>query len=96
MRRVLLAIGAVLLAVFAYHFYNIVTAEKRVRGLCEQITSGMPLAELKAFAAEYDLLPPGEETGVSIMVEQKSYGRWGCVVELEDGVVRRSEYHFAD
>jgi hypothetical protein len=94
--RILMVIVGLLLTVFAYHFYNIVTAEERVRQLCDQITPGMPLVELKQFAAEHDLVPPTDESGIHPMVEQKSYGRWGCMVEVDEGVVVSSEYRYSD
>ena len=96
MIRVLSAIGILLLAVFGYQFYIFATAEERVRQLCVQITPGMPLKELKVFAAEHDLLSPMDQPGVYPMVEQKSYGRWGCLVEIKEGVVKSSEYRFSD
>jgi hypothetical protein len=96
MKRLLLVLGILLLAGFGYQFYLIVTAEQRVRALCEQITPGMPFAELKTFAAEHGLLPPVHESGVNLLIEERSYGRWGCRVVVAEGMVQQSAFHYSD
>ena len=55
----------------------------------------MSLAELKVFAEDHDLLPPGDQSG-AYLVEEKSYGRWRCIVEVQGDVVKSSEYRFLD
>ena len=96
MTRILSAAIVLVLVAFAYYFYILITAEERVRKLCDQITPGMPLVELKVFAEDHGLLPPGDQSGVYPLVEEKSYGRWGCMVEVQENLVKSSEYHFLD
>ncbi|MCX7066434.1 MAG: hypothetical protein NTW85_01870 [Methylococcales bacterium] len=80
----------------SYYSYNFATAETRVRELCGQIKSGMTISELRTFGIEHELLRPRNESGINYMVESKTYGRYGCKVLLEAGIVKNAEYTFAD
>ncbi|WP_218110638.1 hypothetical protein [Ostreibacterium oceani] len=51
---------------------------------------------LRSFADEHGLRPPHAETGSTLLVESKTFGRWGCHVVLENGVVKTAEYNFMD
>jgi hypothetical protein len=56
-----------------------------MRQTCSEITSGMSVVALSAFAKEHGLNLPRQESGVIFMVESKTLGRWGCRVTLEKG-----------
>ena len=55
-------------------------------------SSGMTLAELRAFSSASGLGPAPESSGVRFMVERKTFGRYGCRLELADGVVQTARY----
>jgi hypothetical protein len=81
----------------AYFIYGFATAEARIKEVCSQIKPGMSISQLRIFGVEHGLTPqPRNESGVNYMVESKTYGRFGCKVVLEAGVVKNSEYNFAD
>ncbi len=88
--------GLLLLGSMAYCSYNFVSAEKRIKGLCSKITQGLTIAELRMFTSKNRLGPEPKESGISFIVERKTFGRWGCKVELVNGVVVSSEYVYAD
>lgn len=94
-RRVGLGFLLALIGGVTFCTYNFASAEKRVRGLCAQIQPGMSLQELQAFASNHGLVPQPHE-GLSYIVEARTNGRWGCKVIIEQGVVKASEYNFAD
>ncbi|MBK9625062.1 MAG: hypothetical protein IPO38_11235 [Rhodocyclaceae bacterium] len=95
-RYLLISLGIPLLGM-AYCTSNFLTAESRVRTACERITPGMSRADLAQYARTHGLAPtPTIETGTSWMVETKTYGRYGCKVLLEAGLVKQADYHFAD
>ena len=81
----------------AYFVYVFATAEARIKEVCRQIKPGMSISHLRAFGVEHGLTPqPRNESGVNYMVEGKTYGRFGCEVAIEAGVVKHAEYSFAD
>ena len=98
LRRILNSVfGLLLLSGISYCTYNFASAESRVKDLCSQIKPGMSVSELKAFGSEHGLGPqPRNESGISFMVESKTYGRYGCKILLEAGNVKTAEYNFAD
>ncbi|WP_256415461.1 hypothetical protein [Acinetobacter sp. 5862] len=87
----LLIVGSI-----SYCSYSFGSAESRMRQTCSEITSGMSVVALSAFAKEHGLNLPRQESGVIFMVESKTLGRWGCRVTLEKGMVQSAEYNFAD
>ena len=84
--------GLLLLVLIGYQVYAYATAETRVRSLCSMIHPGMTLAELRAFSSASGLGPAPESSGVRFMVERKTFGRYGCRLELADGVVQTARY----
>lgn len=88
--------GILLVALLGYAFYIFGGAESRMRKICAEITPGMSFGELEVLATDRGLLPPHRESGLNILAETKSFGRWACMVTLENGVVSKSEYNFAD
>lgn len=94
-RRFGLAVLVVLFAGMGFCTYNFATAERRVRALCAQIQPGMSLANLQTFSSKHGLSRPPRE-GVGYIVETKTNGRWGCKIVVENSVVKKSEYTFAD
>ncbi len=96
-RRVLNILGGLLIvSIFAYYLYAFVGAEARMKKMCIEITPGMQFSELKALSLKWGVTAPQNDSGINYLVETKSFGRWGCKVVLEGGVVKSSEYNFAD
>jgi hypothetical protein len=96
-RTFYVSISLLIMAGLVYLFYGFSTAEGRVKAACSQIKPGISISQLSVFADEYGLSPrPRNEAGINYMVEKKSYGRHGCKVMLEAGVVKAVEYNFAD
>ncbi len=97
LRRVLHVVGFFIAAGIVYVFYGFVTAEDRIKEVCSQIKPGMPASELRVFAGKHGLGPhPPSESGVNFLVESKTFGRYGCKVELVDGIVKDVEYNFSN
>jgi len=94
-RVVSLSMGLGLVGGISYCSYNFASAEGRVRELCSQIQPGMSVAQLREFASTHGLDPKPRESGASYIVESKTFGRFGCKVLLEGGVVKLAEYNFA-
>lgn len=89
---VILAIGGI-----AYYCYGFSTAESRLKEVCNLIKPGMSIAQLRDFGVEHGLAPkPHNESGVNFIKETRTYGRYGCKVILEAGIVKSAEYNFAD
>ena len=86
----------ILIGGMSYCTYNFSTASQRVKKLCCEIEAGMQHSELIQFALKNGLGPQPKKTGVSYIVESKTFGRWGCKVELENGVVDKVEYTFSE
>lgn len=80
----------------AYWVYGSVTAEARMKATCAAINPGMSFDELKEFALSRGLLAPKRDRGVMYLAEGRSFGRHACKVLLEQGVVKASEYNYAD
>ena len=59
---------------------------------------GMPRNELIRLAKQNGLGPnmPSADTKRIYLVESNSFGRHGCRVELDGGVVKSASYTFAD
>jgi hypothetical protein len=55
----------------------------------------MTATELRAFALGHGLGPTPKETGINYIVETKTFGRWGCKVDMESGLVKAVTYNFA-
>ncbi|MBS1197951.1 MAG: hypothetical protein H6R18_1736 [Proteobacteria bacterium] len=92
-----LIFGLLILGGIAYFLYGFATAENRVKSVCVQIKPGMSISELNAFGIKHGLNPPtGKGSGITFMVEAKTYGRYGCKVLLESGSVKNAEYSFVD
>ena len=95
-RLVLLGFGIAAVGM-SYFVYNLMTAEGRVRAVCESIKPGMNVAQLREIAQANGLTPLRfPESGVSYAVEKKTYGRYGCKLTLDAGVVKQAAFHFAD
>lgn len=88
--------GVISVAILAYGLYVFEGTESRVKALCPKITPGMSFAALQEFAARNGLSAPRAQSGDIFLVETKPFGRWSCLVTLEDGVVKKSEYYVAD
>ena len=88
--------GVAVVAGVGYFAYIFVSAEDRVRGLCAQLQPGMTLPALRAFAEQHGMRKPNKETGLDFLVETKTFGRFGCMVKMDSGVVRTVAYNFGD
>lgn len=91
----IVVIGAATAGV-AFCTVNFMTAESRVRSLCEQIAPGMTLDTLQIFAQGNGLGPSPRGDGPRYLVESRTFGRFGCKVHIEAGTVKTASYHFAD
>jgi len=89
-------VGLAVIGSIGYCAYGYGSAEQRVRGLCAQIKPGMSISELGGFASEHGLRAPPQDSGIAFLVERRTFGRFGCQITLERGVVRESRYNFAD
>lgn len=95
-RALAFILGGIVLSSAVYSAYIFLSAESRVRTVCAQIKPGTSLASLRAFAEQHGMRKPTRDNGVDFVVERKSFGRFGCMVTMEGGVVRKAEYTFAD
>jgi hypothetical protein len=83
----------------AYFIYSAATGRERVAELCRQITPGMDVGQLMAFAERHDLGPLrylDSGTRLTYLAEARTLGRHACRVELEGGKVRNVTYNYAD
>ena len=87
-----------LLAGFGHFYYSLITGEERVTAICKQMAPGMPRDELIRLAKQNGLGPnmPSADAKRAYLVESYSFGRHGCRVELDGGVVKNASYNFAD
>jgi len=95
-KTVNLFVGLMLVGGISYCSYSFASAENRVRILCSEIQPGMSIPHLREFASVNGLGPKPRESGVSYIGETKTFGRFGCKVLVESGVVKTAEYNFAD
>lgn len=99
LKRVLQIVGISVLCLMIWVMYGLVTSGSRVRDKCSQITGGITFSELKIFAISEGFLPPSNPPGGSgevAIAEGRSYGRAGCKVTLEAGLVKSVKYYFMD
>lgn len=80
----------------AYYIYGFATAERRIKEVCSQIKPGMSMSQLQTFGVEHGLMRAHNKSGINYLMESRTYGRYGCKVVLEAGVVKDAEYNFAD
>ena len=88
--------GGLILGSLTYFGYGYATAERRVRALCAEISPNMTVESLQTFAASHGLKNPPLQSGRNYLVESRTFGRYGCLVEIESGLVKRSAFSFAD
>ena len=91
-----LSIALAVVGGLGYWIYGARTAEARMKATCAAIKPGMSFDELKRFAARHGLLAPRSETGTAYLAEGRSFGRHACKVTVEQGIVKHSEYNYAD
>jgi hypothetical protein len=97
MRKTLNTIfGLCFLAVIGWLVFIYATAEARVSEVCSRIDEGMPVQEANKLIADNGLRPPLKSSGISQIAEGKTFGRYGCKVVALDGIVKSSDYAFAD
>jgi hypothetical protein len=89
-------LGILILGSLAYCGYGYATAERRVRALCAEISPGMSIEWLRSFADLHGLKNPPQQSGQSYLVESRTFGRYGCRVDTENGEVKYSTFSFAD
>ena len=96
LKGLLFVFGVPVLFGIGYFYSALSTGEKRMTAVCAQIQPGMNLAALKGLAEEHGLSAPGKDSGVTYLAESRTYGRFACKVVLDAGVVKSSEYNYAD
>jgi hypothetical protein len=84
--------GLLILGALAYYVYPYAGAENRVHKLCSEIRPGMTEPQLRAWADSSGLSAPRGAGSVRYVAEVKTFGRYGCRVEVADGVVKNSRY----
>ena len=90
------AIVLSVLAALAYGAWGFLSAEQRLRALCPLMTPGISMDDLRQFAAAHGLNAPRSTSGVTFMVERRTFGRYGCRLEMADGRLLSASYNFAD
>ena len=88
--------GVAIIGGIIYYSYSFGSAEGRIRSICADITPGMPFNTLLTFAKDHGLSQPQDDSGVSYITENKTFGRWGCRVVLNQGLVQIAEYNYVD
>jgi hypothetical protein len=90
-------VGLLLLVMIALFVRNMFTADRRVRAECEMLTPGMTVNDLNTFAETHGLAPPvTKQSGTAIVVESKTFGRYGCRVELDAGRIKNVSFDASD
>jgi hypothetical protein len=56
----------------------------------------MSIDSLRSVAASHGMTYPSHDSGVNYLVESRTFGRYGCRVDTENGVVKRSAFSTAD
>ena len=95
-RRINTVIGVLLLGGLTYCTAGFLTASSRIPEVCKQIVPGMPLAALATFATEHGMGPRPRDVPLIHLVESRTYGRWGCRIEMDKGVVKKATFIFND
>jgi hypothetical protein len=91
------AVGILILGSLAYCGYGYATAEQRIGALCAEISPGTNIDSLRSFATSHGMkYPSPNDSGVNHLVESRTFGRFGCRVDTENGVVKRSAFFTAD
>ena len=83
-----------MLLVLGYCVGVYLTADGRVQELCRAIKPGMTLAELNAFAKSAGLGPQARPNGESSLVEDRTFGRYGCRVDVRDNEVKAVRFEY--
>jgi hypothetical protein len=83
-----------MLVALAYYFYGYASAERRLRATCALIQPGASLPELAVFARDHGLSEPHALYNPTYLMETRTFGRYGCRVEIEGDHVRTSTYVF--
>ena len=85
--------GLALLAGLGYYIVLFATAESRVRRACDNIKPGMSIAALAEYLQANGLGPKvPRPDGVGYVAEVRTFGRFGCRIEMKAAVVRRSTF----
>ena len=95
MSLVKIIFSLIVLLGITYCSYNFLTAENRIKSLCNEIPMGITFSELYLFTSENGLSEPHKKDGLNILVESKSMGRYGCEVLIENGKTTTSTYSHA-
>ncbi len=88
-------VGLLILGGVAYCTSLYATAESRVSGVCAKLTAGMDFDAVARIAAANGMNTP-QRALTSYVVESATFGRYGCKLQFEDGVLRSSTYEFQD
>ena len=93
-RRVLNATGGVLLlGSMGYCVSLYATAEQRVSRVCAMLTPGMNFDAVTAIAAAHGMNAPSNSS-TAFVVESATFGRYGCRLQFQDGLLQSSTYEF--
>lgn len=94
LRRIVNIVGGfVVIFIIGYYVYSFIGAESRVRNLCGKISIGMSINSLNSYAKSVGLGPSVHGSGTNFLVESKTFGRYGCEVEVDRGIVTSVKYN---
>jgi hypothetical protein len=97
MRKLINVIGGILIVgALSYCTHNCLSAEGRVRSVCNHIKPGMTVEQLRQFVLSRGMTPEPMGSEISFVVETKTFGRYGCKAISEGGYVKESKYNFSD
>jgi hypothetical protein len=88
--------GILLLGALAWMFYPYFGAEKRVRQVCELIKPEMTYVDVERISLDHGMSLPGRYLPRTYIVENRTFGRYGCRIDMREGRVTAANYDFAD
>ena len=94
-RVALTSTGIIILMGMGSCTYMFLSAPARLKGVCASIPNGTTFAELSNIAHDHGLNAPRAGASTTHIVETRTFGRFGCRVELEGGRVKSVAYVFA-
>ena len=86
--------GLIMLGLFSYYVWLFSTAERRVTSKCSEVAVGMSRQDVERFAAANGLRKPSARGSTTFIVEEATYGRFGCRIEWRNDLVVTSVYDF--
>ncbi len=89
----LLVTPAIALIIVTNCSYLWLTAEKRMRQLCQQIPLNMSYAKLQQFSQQHNLTPPQSPHGDNRLLDKSVRTPLGCQLQLHNGLVSKVSFY---